>query len=88
MNDNSKTMAALVLGLACGAVLGLLFAPKAGVDTLADLEDSIDKFSDSVKETAQSELDKLISLKDRLITSYQETMQKEQSNFIDEPENA
>ncbi len=39
MNNNRKSWLYLVLGLAAGATLGVIFAPRAGKETREDLAD-------------------------------------------------
>jgi len=88
MNDNSKTMIALLAGLAAGAALGLLFAPEAGTATRGQLSESLTKFGDTVKETAAAEIDKLTVLKDQLVDSVKEKLSGEKSDYTDDLEHA
>jgi len=88
MNDNSKTMIALLAGLAAGAALGLLFAPEAGTATRGQLSESLTKFGESLKETAVAEIDKLTGLKDQLVGSVKEKLSGEKNNDQDDLEHA
>ncbi|SMO52036.1 YtxH domain-containing protein [Solitalea koreensis] len=63
MNDNSKTMLALLAGVAVGAALGILLAPEKGTDLREKLGDNLKKTGDdllgklnSTIETAKSKL--------------------------------
>ena len=52
MTDNSKVVVALLVGLAAGAALGVLFAPDKGTETRDKLSESLKNMGDSIKETA------------------------------------
>ena len=54
MTNNSKTMTALLIGAAAGAVLGVLFAPDRGDKT----RDKIKKFAKSTSDDLKSYVDK------------------------------
>jgi gas vesicle protein len=88
MNDDSKTIVALLAGLAAGAALGLLFAPEAGSDTRAQLSDSLTKIGGSLKETAATEIDKLTVLKNQLVDSVIEKLSGEKKDYPDDLEHA
>ncbi|MBE8713999.1 YtxH domain-containing protein [Sphingobacterium hungaricum] len=68
MNDNSKIVAALLAGLAAGAVIGLLFAPDKGSETRDKLNESLGDLADAIKERAEEQFDQLGELKDRLVS--------------------
>jgi gas vesicle protein len=67
MNDNTKVVAALLIGLAAGAALGILFAPDKGNETRDKLSESLKGLSDSIKETATKEIENLLAYKDKVV---------------------
>ena len=69
MNDNSKVLVGLLVGLAAGAALGLLFAPEKGSDTRDKLSESLKDLGDSIKDKAADEINNLTSLKDKVVDS-------------------
>ena len=50
MSDNAKTLTALLVGAAAGAVLGLLFAPDKGTETRRKIAEKSNDMADSVKD--------------------------------------
>jgi gas vesicle protein len=60
MNDNSKTVVALLAGLATGAALGILFAPDKGEETVDKLSRSLADLKDRVLDRAKEELERLV----------------------------
>ncbi|RQO78147.1 hypothetical protein DBR40_07485 [Pedobacter sp. KBW01] len=80
MNDNSKTVVALLAGLAAGAALGILFAPDKGEETVDKLSRSLRDLKDKVLDRAGEEIANLTKLgnemtdkaKDRLSSVKQE----------------
>lgn len=58
-SSSIKVVGALVLGAAAGAALGVLFAPKKGVETRQDLADNAKKMSKNLKNKFQGQVDDL-----------------------------
>jgi len=73
MNDNSKVAAALIAGLATGAILGILFAPEKGEETRDRLSSALNNLKEDALEKASAELDKLVSLKNELTQQVKES---------------
>jgi len=67
MNSNSKVFAALLIGIAAGAGLGLLFAPEKGIETRDKLTGSLKSLGNSIKETAKAEFENLAGLRDKFV---------------------
>ncbi|PRD46075.1 YtxH domain-containing protein [Sphingobacterium haloxyli] len=67
MNENSKVVAALLAGLAAGAVVGLLFAPDKGSETRDKINESLSDLGDAIKERAEEQFDQLSELKDKVL---------------------
>jgi gas vesicle protein len=57
-SDGRGVAIALFAGLAVGAILGLLFAPKSGKDTRNDLMDKGEKFMEMGKESVSDVVEK------------------------------
>ena len=88
MNDNTKTVVALLTGLAAGAALGLLFAPEKGTETRDKLSDSLKKLGDSIKDTAATEIDNLVGLKDKVVSSIKSKIKDAEDEYQDDLEHA
>jgi gas vesicle protein len=88
MNDNSKTILALLAGLAAGAALGILFAPDRGDDTRDKLSDSLKGLSDSIKESAGKEIENLLGLKDKLVDNIKTKVKGAEDEYQDDLEHA
>lgn len=63
MSDHGKTIAALLIGAAAGAVLGVLFAPDKGEKTRTKLlkyaqglEDELDEYADEAVDYARNKM--------------------------------
>ncbi len=87
MNDNSKTVVALLAGLAAGAVLGLLFAPEKGTETRDKLSESLKNLGDSIKEKAAEEIDNLTEFKDRVVSNIKSKIKSAEDDYTQETEN-
>jgi len=88
MNDNTKVIVALLAGLAAGAALGILFAPDKGEETRDKLGDSLKKITDSIKETAATEIDNLRGLKDKVVDNIKTKMNGSEEEYQDDLEHA
>jgi gas vesicle protein len=88
MNDNTKVVVALLAGLAAGAALGILFAPDSGEETRDKLSESLKKLGDSIKETAATEIDNLVGLKDKVVSSIKTKVAGAEEEYQDDLEHA
>ena len=88
MNDNSKVFVALLVGLAAGAALGILFAPDKGNETRDKLAESLKNLGDSIKETAVNEIDNLINLKDKVVDNIKSKISSAEQEYQDDLEHA
>ncbi len=88
MNDNTKVVVALLAGLAAGAALGILFAPDSGEETRDKLSESLKKLGDSIKETAAIEIDNLVGLKDKVVSSIKTKVAGAEEEYQDDLEHA
>ncbi len=69
MNDSGKVVAALLAGLAAGAVLGVLFAPDKGTDTRDKINDSLADLGDAIKERTEEQVNQLNDLKEKVLAA-------------------
>ena len=88
MNDNTKVVVALLAGLAAGAALGILFAPDSGEETRDKLSESLKKLGDSIKETAATEIDNLVGLKDKVVSNIKTQINGAEEEYQDDLEHA
>jgi len=88
MTDNSKVVVALLVGLAAGAALGILFAPDKGTETRDKLSESLKNLSDSIKETASAEIENLINLKDKVVSNVKSKINGAEEEYQDDLEHA
>jgi gas vesicle protein len=86
MQDNNKTVIALLAGLAAGVALGILFAPEKGAETRDKLSESLKNLGDSIKEKAAEEIDNLTSFKDKVVNKIKSKISESESEIIDEME--
>lgn len=88
MNDNSKTVVALLAGLAAGAALGILFAPEKGDETRDKLSQSLKDLSDTIKDKAADEIDALNQFKEKVLGSIKTKLRGIEEEYNDEVEHA
>jgi gas vesicle protein len=88
MKDNTKVVAALLVGLAAGAALGILFAPDKGNETRDKLSESLKNLSDSIKETATKEIDNLLAYKDKVVETIKTKINGVEQDYQDDLEHA
>ncbi len=84
MNNNSKTVIALLAGLAAGAALGMLFAPEKGSDKRDKRSDSLKNLGDSIKERAASEIDNLTDFKEKVVSNIKSKIKQAENEYAQE----
>ena len=88
MNANLKVTVALLVGLAAGTGLGMLFAPDAGDETRSRINGSFKNLGESIKEVTATEIERLISFKDRLVDNIKTRLNGEEVEYQDDLEHA
>ncbi len=88
MSDNTKVVAALLVGLAAGAALGILFAPDKGNETRDKLSESLKNLGDSIKETASKEIENLLAIKDKVVDNIKSKISGVEQEYQDDLEHA
>jgi gas vesicle protein len=87
-NSGVKVAVAILAGLAAGAALGILFAPDKGTETRDKLTDSLGSLTDTIKETAAAELDRLADLKERVVGNIKNKINGAEEEYQDDLEHA
>jgi gas vesicle protein len=88
MSDNTKVVAALLVGLAAGAALGILFAPDKGNETRDKLAESLKTLGDSIKDTAAKEIENLLAIKDKVVDNIKSKISGVEQEYQDDLEHA
>ncbi|WP_164110922.1 MULTISPECIES: YtxH domain-containing protein [Sphingobacterium] len=86
MKDSGKVVAALLAGLAAGAVLGVLFAPEKGTETREKINDSLADLGDALKERAEEQFDQLNDFKEKVLAVVKSKISKTEGFVNDEIE--
>lgn len=86
MKDSGKVVAALLAGLAAGAVLGVLFAPEKGTETREKINDSLADLGDALKERAEEQFDQLNDFKEKILAVVKSKISKAEGFADDEIE--
>lgn len=84
-NSNGKIIAAAAIGLAAGAILGILLAPASGTETRSTIADSLGGAGSNLKEKARQGMDKLADLKDQAVDAVKTRVQSTQSTGAADP---
>ena len=89
MTDNRllKTLPWFIGGIALGATVGLLYAPKAGKETREDISDWLNKKREQTRELAARLRDKIPAKKEAVVAAFRagKDAYKEVGNHRKEP---
>ena len=84
MDNSGKSTVAFLLGVVAGGVLGVLFAPKSGKETRADLqkyikdaEENLEKKKEEIQEAASRQLSKVKEQMNRVFKEGKEKMESD-----------
>ncbi len=76
MKNNNNLVAAVIAGIAAGAVLGVLFAPDKGTETRKKIKDEGKKFAEGIKDRLQKEKEKMTSFKEDFTKAVKEKVEE------------
>ncbi len=79
MNDTTKVVGALLLGVAAGAVIGLLFAPDKGSETRKKIKGSAEDIIDQLSAKIDEGKEALSGLKDKAMSKAEDLKNKAQA---------
>src|SRR5690606_16343824 len=76
MNNNIKILIGTGVGLAAGAVLGILFAPEKGADTRKEINDQIKKLAETVEDSFNKGKEKFHDIKEKVEQAVKEKVEQ------------
>lgn len=79
MSENGKALSALLLGVAAGAVLGLLMAPDKGNNTRKKIQDGVEDLVDQLTDKINEGKEALNNLKSKAMSSASDLKDKAMS---------
>lgn len=72
------------IGVAAGAVAGILLAPKAGKETRADLAKNLQELPEQFKEITDKTQNMVVDAKERFSEKTQEILEEMKGKFVEE----
>ncbi len=91
MNNPEKGILAFLAGLATGAILGILFAPRSGDETRKMIGEKVDEYSEDAKkkmdEMVKSGKDELLKAKKKAVSAVEkatENLRETEEKLTDE----
>lgn len=76
MNNTGKILTALAAGVAVGAVLGILFAPDKGTDTIDKVKDEGKRLVDEVKDKFRRSKNKFNEMREDIEQTVKEKVEE------------
>ncbi|WP_423146429.1 YtxH domain-containing protein [Rubrolithibacter danxiaensis] len=68
-NNTGTIIAALVAGVAIGAIVGILFAPEKGTETRSNLSDSLQGLGNTIADKARQGKESINTIKDKAVNA-------------------
>lgn len=88
MNDNSKTVVALIAGIAAGAALGILFAPDKGGETQDKLSRALTDLKDKIMDSAMQGIEKLTQNSKENAEEVKDKFAEKQEGVVEKTDNS
>lgn len=82
-DSNTKIIAAAAIGLAAGAILGILLAPASGTETRDNLSSSLGTAGSNLKDKARQGMDKINDLKNQAVDAVKGKVQSHSTGVSD-----